>query len=115
MEQGLARRAFWALHRCPGRKQPELLSGSKCVAKLSEEKEEVAWGEKQEPWCYTDLGLCPAILTSKGGSIGYPLSAVFFFFCPMSMVAPASQGDLNSMTVMFCKGVSMTNKNNGFI
>lgn len=76
MGQGLARRAFWALPRCPGRKQPELLSGSKCVVKLSEGREEVAWGEKQEPWC---RGLCPAVLTSKGGSTGYPLSLFFFF------------------------------------
>lgn len=44
MEQDVARRAFWALCRCPGRRQSELLSGSKCVVKQSEEKEEVTLG-----------------------------------------------------------------------
>jgi hypothetical protein len=30
-------------------------------------------------------------------------------------VAPASQGELNSMAVMFYKGAAMTNKNDDFI
>lgn len=46
---------------------------------------------------------------------GFLFCFFFFLICPMGMVALASHGDLNSMTVAFCKGVSMTNKNNGFI
>lgn len=33
----------------------------------------------------------------------------------MGRVAPASQGELNNMAVMFCKGAALTNINDDFV